>query len=180
MTLPLTHQLRIMAAIEADLGRIAPETHSRYAVRALQPGFNDLSVDPTTLDWSRPDGVPRVLYGAFDEGDEYEYLTARRVRCRFRFSVYGHLRLPPSLLDSAYSSATLLRRDLNAAIQGFVSMFASDPHLETGDGVARGQTGEKLCYLFRIQGTERAYGRDGAEFSSSVSCVYEYDEAATS
>lgn len=177
MTLPLAHQLRIMAAVEADLGRIAPETAARYAVRAVQSGFNDLSVDPTTLDWSRPDGVPRVLYGAVDEGDEYEYLTARRVRCRFRFSVFGHLRVPPEALDGI---PLRLRTDLNLAVQAFVSMFASDPHLKTGDGIARGNAGENLCYLLRVGGTDRAYGRDGAEFQSSVSCVYEYDETATS
>lgn len=177
MTLPLTHQLRIMAAVEANLGRINPETDARYRVRSVEAGFGDLSVDPTALDWTRADGVARVLYGAFDEGDEYEYLTARRVRCRFRFSVFGHLRLPPDLLDAA---PTRLRADLNAAIQGFVSMFASDPFLETGDGVARGATGEKLCYLLRVEGSDRQYGRDGAEFRSSVSCVYEYDETASS
>lgn len=178
MTLPLAHQLRIMAAVEADLARIDPATDAvRYRVRAQQPAFGDKAIDPDRLDWSRPDGVPVVLFTAYDEGDEYEYLTARRVRCKFRFSVSGAFRLPDDLRDV---SETVLRRDLNAALQGFVSMFASDPHLQTGDGAATGVAGEKLCYLLRINGSDRRYGADGAEFRSTVSCVFDYDETAAS
>lgn len=178
-TLPTEHVQRILLAAVENLRWIDPANDARFGVKTLASGLLDADL-PEGVEsfYNGTTEVQGVIFVVTDKDDDYEYLTASRVRGTLQYDVECYLKRDDGVPDDPNTALT--RQSLMDAQQAFWTAHWNDLHLRAADARLQGGAAVRLVTNHRIQRIVRQYAPPDAYFRAAVKCVYDFSADAAS